>query len=147
MLGIDFHTGRTENADKKIDGQDAGNDDLHQKVQSYLEDRDHDANSEWLVQKMYAKASQVGYRLEEPSFILSLINELENEIRKEDISNKDDIKYSVLGLLENFYNKCCIVYEKNQADDLFLKTLEFLYRQSDDDISSFIEDAYPDCFA
>jgi hypothetical protein len=112
----------------------------HQKAQAYLEN-----NSESLdyaiVKQVYEILDKAIYSTS--SFRDSIIKAI-GKVQEIELKTDNEKQVVMLGLLENFYNKCSVLSEEREAEDTFIGALSYVHENKE--LQGFVEDIYADYF-
>ncbi len=112
----------------------------HQKAQEYLE-----INSEsvdyTIIKQVYEILDKAIYST---SSIRDNIIKAIGKVQEIELKTDNEKQVVMLGLLENFYNKCSVLCEEREADDTFIGALSYVHENKE--LQGFVEDIYADYF-
>jgi hypothetical protein len=112
----------------------------HQRAQEYLE-----SNSESVD---YAIIKQVYEILDKAIYSTSSVRDniikAIGKVQEIELKTDNEKQVVMLGLLENFYNKCSVLCEERDAEDTFIGALSYVHENKE--LQGFVEDIYADYF-
>lgn len=112
----------------------------HQRAQEYLE-----SNSESID---YAIIKQVYEILDKAIYSTSSIRDniikAIGKVQEIELKTDNEKQVVMLGLLENFHNKCSVLCEEKEAEDTFIGALSYVHENKE--LQGFVEDIYADYF-
>ena len=112
----------------------------HQKAQEYLE-----SNSEsieyTIIKQVYEILDKAIYST---SSIKDNIIKAIGKVQAIELKTDNEKQVVMLGLLENFYNKCSVLCEEKEVEDTFIGVLSYVHE--DKGLQGFVEDIYADYF-